>query len=264
MMKYREPTCKLCSSTDIIDDRTQGHVVCNSCGTVLEEWTVYEGADYNRHSVHADAFVVDGFVKESGRAAHAAKERIRAYTDHSGIPETVANKAILMLEKVPDAGLRKPEHSWAMIMLAAEALQAPLDVQLISRRAAVPVSKLLDICDELRKHVADMMPPPVTADKETLNAVAAAIAKVIGEQDRERRTKVRMAIVRMLDGGITKKCKLTNVRPKTRANALLAHYLQRKGQLTDVEFRALECSKDGVKKAMKSLDNVEKVDQVAA
>jgi len=253
MMKYREPTCELCNSTDIIDDRTQGHVVCNNCGTVLEEWTVYEGADFNRHSIHADDF---GRVKESSRVVHAAKERIRAFTDHSGIPETVANKAYLLLEKVPDVGLRKPEYSWAMIMLAAEALQAPLDVQLISRRAEVPVSKLLDICDELRKHVADMMPPPVTAEKETLNAVAAAIAKVVSEQDRERRTKVRMAIVRMLDGGITKKCKLTNVRPKTRANALLAHYLQSKGQLTDVAFRALECSKDGVKKAMKSLEHV--------
>lgn len=256
MMKYREPTCDLCNSTDIIDDRTQGHVVCNNCGTILEEWTVYEGADFNRHSVHADAFVEDGFVKESSHAVHAAKERIRAFTDHSGIPETVANKANLLLEKMPDAGLRKPEYSWATIMLAAEALQAPLDVQLISRRAAVPVSKLLGICDELRKHVADMMPPPATADKETLDAVAAAIAKVVDEEDSKGRKSVRMAIAAMMKGGIVKKCKLTNVRAKTRANALLAHYLQRKGQLTDAAFSALECSKDGVKKAMKSLEQV--------
>lgn len=253
MMKYREPTCEACNSTDLIDDRTQGHVVCNDCGTVLEEWTVNEGTDFNRHSIHADAFVEDGFMKEPSHVMHAAKVRIRAYTDHSGIPESVANKAGLLLEKVPDTNLRKPEYSWAMILLAAEALQAPLDVQLISGRAAVPVSKLLSICDQLRKHVADMMPPPVTADKETMDAVAVAIGKVVGDSDREGRTKARKAIVRMLDGGVSKMPGVMNVRAKTRANALLAHYLETNGQLDKSARKALECSKAGVKDAMNAL-----------
>lgn len=255
-MRFRTNASEcFCGSQDLVNDRHQGHVVCNDCGTVLEEWTIREELDFNRHSAFHSENDID--ADEQGSLASATmKDRIRSYVAHNRLSETLANKACLMVDKVPDKVLNKPLHAWALVVLAADALQAPLDKQLIAKAAGKPVAKLLEAVGQLKPHIAELLPQPVSGDMETLKGVRQAIAAVFHEQDKEGRAKAQKGVVRMLDAGVTKKAGLANIKAQTRANALVAHFLRCNGNLDKNASKALECSKDGVKKALRSLADV--------
>jgi hypothetical protein len=251
----------MCGSEDVVEDRREGHVVCNNCGTVLELWTVCEQTYEASTRTSAGPERVERAVALLDRRrpdnCKLMKSKIESLVMHAGFGTAVVAMSHNMCDVLEPSSMPDKEIvAWAIVTLACDACRASRPINDVAAMSGVSTGALIAARNALRPALArTFFQESVSRDSvdETLASMNVVLSELLPTSAMSEKFAARRYVLRRAEG-LASNASFMNVRPATRARVLLMEYYKVENlPMTAVVKHVLKAASSGVRVGLKKI-----------